>query len=385
MSSEVTKSSSRLWRATGRTLTGLTPVLESVLAGVVGLLAGALLMWIWGYDPWKAYMAMLRGAYGDSYGLASSAARGVPLILTALTFSICVRAGMFNIGAEGQLYMGALAAVTVGYFTLPSGLHIITGIIFAMIAGAVWSLVPAILKITRGVSEVISTIMFNWIARFLAFYMVAFILVDPLRGEKTISIPLNARFPILVRGTDLSYSLFVAVLFAIIIYFVLWHTTMGYEVRASGLNPAAARYGGIKSKRTMLMSFILGGLAAGLAGATVVMGNPPTYAVISGLPQLMNVGFDGMAVAMVGRNHPIGIIVAALFFGGLTAGGRVMQFYGSNPVPLEMVRIVMGAIVLAMSIPELFRIFPAIKKQGMELCDLLRRLTHHGSNEEGSA
>jgi simple sugar transport system permease protein len=209
---------------------------------------------------------------------------------------------MFNIGAEGQVYMGALAAVTVGYFTLPSGLHIITGIIFAMIAGAVWSLVPAILKLTRGVHEVISTIMFNWIARFLAFYMVAFILVDPLRGEKTISIPMSARFPILVRGTDLSYSLFAAVLFAIIMYFVLWHTTMGYEVRASGLNPAAARYGGIKSKRTMLMSFILGGLAAGLAGATVVMGNPPTYAVISGLPQLMNVGFDGMAVAMVGRN-----------------------------------------------------------------------------------
>ena len=385
MSSEVTKSSSRLWRATGRTLTGLTPALESVLAGVVGLLVGALLMWIWGYDPWKAYMAMFRGAYGDSYGLASSAARAVPLILTALTFSICVRAGMFNIGAEGQVYMGALAAVTVGYFTLPSGLHIITGIIFAMIAGAVWSLVPAILKLTRGVHEVISTIMFNWIARFLAFYLVAFILVDPLRGEKTISIPMSARFPILARGTDLSYSLFAAVLFAMVIYFVLWHTTIGYEIRASGLNPAAARYGGIKSKRTMLLSFILGGLAAGLAGATVVMGNPPTYAVISGLPQLMNVGFDGMAVAMVGRNHPIGIIVAALFFGGLTAGGRVMQFYGSNPVPLEMVRIVMGAIVLAMSIPELFRIFPAIKKHGTELCGLLRRLTRRVSNEEGSA
>lgn len=385
MSSEVTKSSSRLWRATGRTLTGLNPALESVLAGVVGLLAGALLMWIWGYDPWKAYMAMFRGAYGDSYGLASSAARGAPLILTALTFSICVRAGMFNIGAEGQLYMGAIAAVTVGYFTLPSGLHIIAGIIFAMIAGAVWSLVPAILKLTRGVHEVISTIMFNWIARFLAFYMVAFILVDPMRGEKTISIPINARFPILVRGTDLSYSLFAAVLFAIVIYFILWHTTMGYEVRASGFNPKAARYGGIKSKRTMLTSFILGGLAAGLAGATVVMGNPPTYAVISGLPQLMNVGFDGMAVAMVGRNHPIGIIIAALFFGGLTAGGRVMQFYGSNPVPLEMVRIVMGAIVLAMSIPELFRIFPAIKKQGTELFSLLRRLTRRVSHKEGSA
>jgi simple sugar transport system permease protein len=176
-----------------------------------------------------------------------------------------------------------------------------------------------------------------------------------MRGEKTISVPMSARFPILVRGTDLSYSLFAALLFAILIYFLLWHTAIGYEVRAAGLNPMAARYGGIKSKRTMLLSFILGGMGAGLAGATVVMGTPPTYAIISGLPQLMNLGFDGMAVAMVGRNHPIGIIIAALFFGGLTAGGRTMQFTAG--VPLEMVRVVMGVIVLTMSIPELVRLF----------------------------
>ena len=228
--------------------------------------------------------------------------------------------------------------------------------------------------------------MFNWIARWLALYLAIFVVVDPLRPEKTLSIPMSARFPVLVRGTDLSYALFVSIAFALVIYFLLWHTAIGYEVRAAGLNPSAARYGGIRNKRTMFLSFILGGIAAGLAGATIVMGLPPTYAIYGGggLPQLMNLGFDGMAVAMVGRNHPIGILVAALFFGGLNAGGRVMQFYGSNPVPLEMVRVVMGAIVLVMSIPELIRLFPMIKKRGEELIGALRRLTRRSERRESA-
>lgn len=363
----------RFLRGVRRTLTGLHPALESVLAAAVGLLVGAVLMYIWGYDPWRAYWALLRGAYGGSYEVASSIARGVPLVLTALTFSICLRAGMFNIGAEGQMYVGAAAAVCVAYFRLPAGLHLLVGIVFAGIAGALWSLGPALLKLTRGVNEVISTIMFNWISRFLVFYLVAQVLVDPRRAEKTVSIPVTARFPILMQGTDLSYSVFLAVALALFAYFLLWHTAVGYEVRAAGLTPTAARYGGISIKRTILLGFALGGVAAGLAGAATTMGLPPTYAIISGLPELMNLGFDGMAVAMVGRNHPIGILFAALFFGGLNAGGRVMQFYGSNPVPLEMVRVVMGAIVLAMAIPELARIFPVAVESGRKLAGLFAR------------
>lgn len=370
-------------RGVHRTLTGLHPAMESVLAAVVGLLAGAALMYIWGYDPWRAYWALLKGAYGGDYEIASSVARGVPLILTALTFSICLRAGMFNIGAEGQMYVGAAAAVCVAYFQLPAGLHLMAGILFAAVAGAVWSLGPALLKLTRGVSEVISTIMFNWISRFLVFYLVAFVLVDPRQAQRTVRIPVSARFPILVQGTDLSYAVFMAVAFALLVYVVLWHTAVGYEVRAAGLTPTAARYGGISIKRTILLSFALGGVAAGLAGASTTMGLPPTFAIISGLPELMNLGFDGMAVAMVGRNHPIGILFAALFFGGLNAGGRVMQFYGSNPVPLEMVRVVMGAIVLAMAIPELFRVFPAIAEGGRGLARIFAR-RRPAAEEEGA-
>jgi ABC-type uncharacterized transport system permease subunit len=231
-----------------RTLTGLNPLLESALAGLLGLLIGAAIMAAWGFDPWLAYVSLFKGAYLSIRGFADSVALGTPLILTALTFSICIRAGMFNIGGEGQVYMGALAAITIGLFSLPPGLHHIVGLIFGMLAGAAWSLGPALLKLTRGVHEVISTIMFNWIARFAGLYLIANILVDSTRSERTIPIPITARFPTMIPRADLSYTVFIAIGFALVIYFLLWHTVTGYEVRAAGLNPAAARYGGIKEK-----------------------------------------------------------------------------------------------------------------------------------------
>ena len=369
---------SRLLRGVHRTLTGLHPALESVVAALVGLIAGAILMAAWGYSPWEAYSALFNGAYGGSYEWSMSLSWATPLILTALTFSICLRAGMFNIGAEGQMYVGALAAVGIAYFSLPTGLHQLVGLLFAAVAGAAWSLIPAALKTMRGVSEVISTIMFNWIAKWLALFFVIRILVDPVRAEKTVSIPVSGRLPVLVSGTSLSYGIFVSVAFALFIYFLLWHTTTGYELRAAGLNPAAARYGGIRNKRTMFLSFILGGVAAGLAGATIVMGMPPTYAIFGGMPQLLNMGFNGMAVAMVGRNHPIGIIFSAIFFGGLNAGASWMQIKAG--VPLEMVNVVMGAIVIAMSIPTLIRVFPMIAHASKNLLQTLR-----GTKKEESA
>ncbi len=338
-----------------KALLGLSPVAESLVAAAVGLVLGAIIMWISGFDPLAAYAALLKGGFTSTYALATAGARAAPLLLTGLTFAICVRAGMFNIGAEGQLYMGALAAVTVAYFVLPPALHVIVGILFGMTAGALWSLIPVLLRVTRGVNEVISTIMFNWISHFLAFYLVARVLVDPLVSSRTIRVPITARFPILIRGTDLSYGIFAAVAFAIVVYILLWHTATGYEVRAAGLNPRAARYGGIKSKRTMVLAFVLGGMGAGLAGATMSMGTPPSYAVLGGLSQIANLGFNGMAVAMVGRNHPIGMLFSALLFGGLAAGARQMQMTAG--VPTDMVRIVQGIIVIAMAVPELTRMF----------------------------
>ncbi len=278
-----------------------------------------------------------------------------PLILTALTFAVGARAGLFIIGAEGMMYMGAMGAVALSLLKLPSGLHAFLALLCAAIAGILWGSIPAVLRAYRGVHEVISTIMFNWLSHFLSFYLVANVLVDPVRAEKTLSIAKTSRLPLLIRGTDLSLGIVVAAGLALVFYVFFWHTVAGYEVRAAGANPHAARYGGVSPQKTVLLVFALGGFAAGLAGAVEVMGRPPTYAVYSGLTNLSGFGFDGIGVAMIGRIHPLGIIPAAIFYGGLQAGARLMQMEAG--VPFEMVRAVQGVIVLALALPELTRIF----------------------------
>jgi len=331
------------------------PLIESLLAGLIGLVIGAFIMLAFGYDPLAAYLSLFSGSFGSVYSWAESLANATPLILTALTFAIAMRGGLFNIGAEGQLYMGALAAVAVSLIHLPSPLNIIVSLIAAMVAGMIWSLPVALLKLTRGVHEVISTIMFNWIAHFFAFYLIANVLTDPKRGEKTISIIESARLARILPGTSLNYGLVIALIAVAAILFLLWRTSAGFEMRASGYNQEATHYAGISLRKQVLRVFLIGGAIAGLAGAVQVMGRPPTYAVMSGLPQLMNLGFDGIGVAMIGRNHPVGIVFAAIFFGGLMVGGRIMQF--SPGVPLELVRVVEGVIIITLAIPELRRLF----------------------------
>jgi len=334
---------------------------KTVIAGIIGFAIGALIILVYGYDPTAAYTALFSGAFGDLYNFSESLANAIPLILTALTFAIGFRGGMFNIGAEGQLYLGALAAVTVSLFHLPPLFAFVLSIIFAALAGIIWSLPVAILKATRGVHEVISTIMLNWISHYLAFYLIAQVLVDSKRAEKTVSIAEGARFAVLMPGTSLSYALFVSLVMAIIVYLLLWRTVIGFDIRAMGYNPQAAAYAGIEKWKIILFVFITGGVTAGLGGAVHVMGRPPTYAVYSGMPAMRGLGFEGLAVAMIGRNHPIGIIFAGIFFGGLLAGGRMMQLFAQ--VPLEMVRVVEGVVVLFLAIPELIRLFSFLKKR----------------------
>jgi simple sugar transport system permease protein len=333
---------------------------KTIIAGVIGFAVGALIIMLYGYDPISAYQALINGAFGDLYSFSESLANATPLILTALTFAIGFRGGMFNIGAEGQLYLGALAAIAVSFFHLPSAMGFALSLIFAVLAGAIWSLPVAILKATRGVHEVISTIMLNWISQFLCFYFISEILGDPQRAEKTLSIAEGIRIPLLVPGTSLSYGIFISIFAAIIVYLLLWRTVIGFDIRAIGHNPLAAAYAGIEKWKIILFVFITGGLTAGLGGAVHVMGRPPVYAVYSGMPSIKGLGFEGLAVAMIGRNHPIGIIFAAIFFGGLLSGGRMMQLFAQ--VPLEMVRVVEGIVVLFLAIPELVKVFSFLRK-----------------------
>jgi simple sugar transport system permease protein len=344
---------------------GIDELAKTIIAGVIGFAVGAVIIKLYGYDTISAYNALFNGAFGDLYSFSESLANATPLILTALTFAIGFRGGMFNIGAEGQLYLGALAAVSVSFFHLPSAVSFALSLICAVLAGALWSLPAAILKATRGVHEVISTIMLNWISQFLCFYLIAEILVDPQRAEKTISVVESARLPLLVPATSLSYGIFISLFAAIIVYLLLWRTVIGFDIRATGHNPLAAAYAGIEKWKIIFFVFISGGLSAGLAGAGHVMGRPPVYAIYGGMPSIKGLGFEGLAVAMIGRNHPIGIIFAAIFFGGLLAGGRIMQLFAN--VPLELVRVVEGIVVLFLAIPELIKLFSFLRKIGSPL------------------
>ena len=304
---------------------------------------------------------MFFGSFGSTYSWAESLANATPLILTALTFAIAMRGGLFNIGSEGQLYVGALAAVAVSLMHLPSPFNLIVSLLAAMVAGMIWSLPVALLKLGRGVHEVISTIMFNWIAHFFAFYLIANVLTDPKRGERTISIVESARLTRILPMATLHSGILISLITVAVILFFLWRTSAGFEVRAAGYNQEASHYAGISLRKQVLRVFLIGGAIAGLAGAVQVMGRPPYYAVMSGLPQLVNLGFDGIGVAMIGRNHPIGIVFAAIFFGGLMTGGRIMQF--DPGVPFELVRVIEGVIIIALAVPELRRLISRFRRK----------------------
>lgn len=331
----------------------LRPVIESLGAIVLGLLLGGILMLIFGYNPIAAYLALLEGAFGSGQVIAETLSYATPLMLTAITFAVGVRAGLFNIGAEGQVFLGAIGTVIVaGWIPLPPGIHIIAALGAGMLFGVAWAIGPALLKSYRGVHEVISTIMFNWIAFNLTIYLAVNFLAQPGRAERTRPALETARLPIILEGSTLTGAFLVAVAFCLFIYFFLWGTRSGYELRLAGENPDAARFAGVNAQRTLMIAFILGGMAAGLAGATQIIGRPPAWSLYATLGNVSGMGFDGLGVALIGRNHPIGIILAAIFYGALQQGGRLMEY--EVGVASEMVRAINGLIIIALSVPEIW-------------------------------
>lgn len=333
----------------------LRPFFDVFVAIVVGLIIGAALMDFFKFDPWKAYSALLKGSFGDMHGWAATAFKATPLILTGLTFAIGVRAGLFNIGAQGQMFVGAMATVIVGTIAMPPGVHHVVTLGAAMLVGALWSLPAAYLKVKSGVHEVISTIMFNFIALWLVRYLAVKIFVDPNRAEKTVGVFESTHFSALMAGASVTHFLWISLAAAVIIFWLLWHMPMGYGLRSTGLNLDATRYGGMNPNRSMNAAFFLGGMTAGLAGAAQILGTGRPHSLYGDMSQFATLGFDGIAVALIGRNHPIGVIFGAVFFGALNAGLPLMQIQAK--VPLEMIRVIQGIIVIAVSMPELWRMF----------------------------
>jgi len=333
------------------------PFLESLLALLIGLGVGALLIYIYRYDPVAGYLGLFIGAFGNTVALAETLSYSMPLALTGLTFAIGIRTGLFNIGSEGQVYMGALAAVAIGSASLSYAghAHVALTLIGSALFGMLWASIPALLKVYRGVHEVLSTIMLNWTAYYITMYVSSQILVDPARPEKTLSVLESSRFSIIVSGTTLTGGIFISIATALAYYFLISRSVLGYEISLLGSGTDVARYAGVNVRKIMIYSFLLGGIASGIAGSLLVIARPPTYAIYGTLGNIWGYGFEGIGVALIGRNNPIGIILASILYGGIKNGGRFMEYYAG--IDSDLVKAINGLIVISLSMPELFRIF----------------------------
>jgi general nucleoside transport system permease protein len=347
----------------------VVPLLTSLLA----FLAGGLVMLVTGNDPIATYEAIWRGTglqwllpwtTGADRDLAASNLQQTllittPLILTGLAVAFAFRAGLFNIGGNGQYIMGAIAAVWVGssFADMPSVLHILLAIVAAAGAGAVWAGIAGVLKATTGAHEVISTIMLNWIAVWVGVWL--FSQGGPLQTETNKSIPVSedvvagAKLPVfwgdpLLQG--LHIGIFIALLAVIVFWFLLNRSTVGYEVRAVGFNPEAARYSGMSVGKSYILVMAVCGLFAGLAGAMDVLGWQFRIATVD--IQVAFIGFFGIAVALLGRNTATGTVAAALLFGALLSGTSQRNL---DPTVFEpslaenLTYIIQGLVILIVS------------------------------------
>lgn len=322
-------------------------VLGPVLAVVVALVIGGVLILITGHEPIAAYRAMFEGAFDGKRAIAETLIYTAPLLLGGLAFAVAYRASLFNIGIEGQLVIGGLAAGIVGAWDLglPTALHLPLALLAAAVAGGIWGAIPGALRAYTGAHEVISTIMLNYLAYRLINYTIQklgrWLPVDNQFQATDKALP-TARLPIILDGTRLHAGILIALAAAVILWYLMFRTAFGFKLRTVGLSRGAADYAGISWREVFVTAMLLSGLLAGLAGAGEALGlhgrhfaNPPGY------------GFTAIAVGLVGRNHPLAIIPAALLFGALSAGAPAMQAEAS--VSKEIVLVLQGLVILAVA------------------------------------
>lgn len=331
-------------------------VVFSLISIVLGLLVGAIALIIAGFNPIEAYTAMIEGIFGKPKFIAWTIIRSTPLILTGLSIAFAFKTGLFNIGAEGQFIIGALVATLVGAgLELPAIIHVPLTLLAAAIAGAVWGGFAGGLKSKFGINEVIATIMLNWIAFYFSNYMIKSTWLARPNSEASLSIHESASISIdWLKGlvgpaTKVNWGIVISVILVLIIAFILFKTTLGFELRGVGYNKFGAEYGGINVNKSILKSMAIAGLLAGVAGAIQVMGVSHNITVLAAQE---GYGFDGIAVALIANSNPIGVIFSGLLFGAFKYGGTKMQSIGA---PSEVINIVIGSIVYFIALSSVLR------------------------------
>lgn len=341
-------------------------ILVPIISVILGLVLGALIMLVFGYDPIWGYEGLFQIAFGSVKNIGEILRAMGPLILIALGFTVASRAGFFNIGLSGQAYAGWIAA---GWFALanpdlPRPLMIFMTVIIAAIAGGIVGAFPGFLRAFLGTSEVIVTIMMNYIILFGGNAIIQRVFSkDIMRTtDSSIYVSQNATYQsewlgALTNNSRLNIGIFFAIIAVLIIWFLLNKTTLGFEIRSVGLNPNASEYAGMSAKRTIILSMIISGALAGLGGVVEGLG---TFENVYVQSTSLTIGFDGMAVSLLASNNPIGIIFAAFLFGVLNVGAPGMNIAG---IPPELVKVVTASIIFFVGAHYLIERFIKPKKQ----------------------
>lgn len=308
----------------------------------------------------EAYIALLQGALGGWRPISETLTQASPLICGGLAVSLAFRAGLFNIGAQGQLIVGALCAGWVGFtWHLPVVLHVIAAVVAGILGGALWGAIAGFLKARAGAHEVITTIMLNYVGLYLLQWLLTTdVLQRPGRDDSISPVVDGSAQFWQVPGTRLHLGFLVAILAAVAVWWILSRSTIGFELRAVGANPEAARTAGMSVGRSYTLAMLIAGGLAGLAGVQQVLGTDlPLTDGIAG-----SVGFDAITVALLGRATPLGTVVAGLLFGALSAGGLQMQL--ATQTPLTLTTVLQATIVLFIAAPALVRAIFRIRAQG---------------------
>ena len=338
-------------------------LLLPILALVTALILGAIIMVLSGDNPLEAYQGLFSGALGNARGWASTIRRMTPLILTGLSVAVAFKAGLFNIGASGQFLIGTVAAVAVGinFAGLPTLIHLPLAIGAGILGGVIWGAIPGLLKVYTGAHEVIVTIMLNYIASNLAGWTVYAggtqgqtpgPLWDPTAGavSETPDVLFSAQIPYLIGPPyRVHWGFILAILVAILIWWLLYRTIIGFEIRTVGQNFKAARYAGMRVNWTIVLSMMIAGGLAGLAGTIETLGVNHKFA-----PEFTgSVGFAGITVALLGQTHPLGVLLASWMFGTLDAGGSRMQF--ESGVSADIIQVIQALVLAFVAAPLLIR------------------------------
>ena len=346
----------------------LDAMLIPFLAILTAVVLGGLIILSVGGNPILAYYGLIQGSFGSAKALSETAVWATPFIFAGLAVALAFKGGLFNIGAEGQLALGATFSALIGYalpqwlgYDIPIIIHLPMTIIFGLTAGAIWAAIVGFLKAYTGGHEVINTIMMNYIA----LNTISYLLNGPMKDRnpnnviaRTPLIADSARMPEIFEGFRIHWGFVLALLVAGFVWWLLNKTTLGFEIRTVGANPDAAKYAGMNVKRIIIITMALSGALAGMAGSFEVTGLNFRHE----LGFSIGYGFDAIAIALLGKSHPLGVVLAAILFAAMRNGATRMQFL--TQLPVDLISMLQALILLFVAADAIIRYIYRIKTKG---------------------